>query len=323
MNPETDYSHFRTHAVPCCVCGGEPHGTFCVKHGMKYVVCSACGHVYIRDQVGEDDLMAIYSNRKSHHHSSEKVAWDYSALKSEFYYDRLLKRIETYVETGRLLDLGCSNGSFVRAAMNRGWDAMGLELESDSVTMAKSMGVPVVRGVLHSQSFADGHFGAVTLWNLFEHLPDPNAVLREIYRILRPGGICAMCVPNIRSIGWYLLGAEWHAVEPQIHLNLFSVRTLSRLVRANGFKIRHIVSADIKPATLQAWTGKRLGRQPCPYAASVAGMARRSPARMKWMFRIRTLTNLPLRLTQSGEDIFCYMQKPVVENKTTSQAKRG
>ncbi|WFB36492.1 class I SAM-dependent methyltransferase [Kiritimatiellota bacterium B12222] len=315
ISHKIDYTQFKTHAVPCCVCGSEKHEFFCTKDGMDYVTCCQCSHVYIRNQVSETDLLSIYSSRKSHHNLNDKLKWDFSRMKAKLYYDKLLKRIGKYVDQGPLLDIGCSNGSFARAALDGGWDALGLELEESSVATAKAHGVKVIQGELHSQSFPDNHFHAVTMWNLFEHLSEPNATLKEIYRILKPGGVCAMCVPNIRSIGWWMLGPDWHSVEPQIHLNLFSTKTLSLLVRSNGFHVRHQVTLDIKPATISAWIKGKSSRKTSNHAASVAGLAQKSPAKMRLLFGLRQITNPPLILTHSGEDIFCTIQKPKDKTK--------
>lgn len=310
MPKKPDVSDSPTHSTPCCVCGSEAHRVFCTKDGMNYVICSHCSHVYIRDQVTEEILLRMYAERKSHHNQKQKLAWDFSIMKARYYYHPLLRRIEKYVDRGPLLDIGCSNGSFALAANQVGWDAMGLELEEDSIATAEAHGVRVRRGVLHEQCFPDHSFHAVTMWNLFEHLSDPRAALKEIHRILKPGGVCAMCVPNIKSIGWWMLGPAWHSVEPHVHLNLFSSKTLSRLVESEGFDIRHQVAVDLKPATIRArLQGKHSDHQPC-HAASVAGIAQQTPAKMRLLFWIRRLTNLPLILTRSGEDIFCTLQKP-------------
>jgi 2-polyprenyl-3-methyl-5-hydroxy-6-metoxy-1,4-benzoquinol methylase len=267
--------------------------------------------VYIREQVKERDLLSIYAGRESHHNNPEKLEWDFSPVKSRLYYARILKRIERYIEPGPMLDIGCSNGSFAVAALQRGWQAKGLELEKSSIATAEAHGVPVFAGTLEEQKFAANSFHAVTMWNLFEHVSDPVAVLDEVHRILQPGGICAMCVPNIRSVGWWLLGADWHSVEPQIHMNLFSARTLGRLVRSRNFKPRRIVTLDLKPATLRTWLKRKTKRKEQSHAASVARMAQQSPRRLALLLRLRAIVNLPLIVTRSGEDIFCYIQKPI------------
>lgn len=310
MSETIDYSQFPTKPAPCCVCGSEEHTVFCTKDGMDYVKCAVCGHVYMRDQVSEEDLLKIYSSRTSHHNQEQKLAWDFSEMKAEVYYYKLLKRMEKVIEPGPLLDIGCSNGSFAKAALDKGWDALGLELEESSVLTAREQGVEVIHGELFAQKFEDNRFHAVTMWNLFEHLFDPVAALTEVYRILKPGGVCAMCVPNIRNVGWWMLKADWHSVEPQIHQNLFSVNTLTRLATDKGFTVRHMAAVDIKPATVKAWLRKGKKKDDKRHAASVASMAQQSPAKMAMLFRIRALTNIPLILTRSGEDIFATLQKP-------------
>jgi hypothetical protein len=68
----------------------------------------------------------------------------------------------------------------------------------------------------------------VTFWAVLEHLAEPKRILEKTHALLKPGGLCFVLVPNLRSLAFRLLGARYRYVYPQ-HLNYFTAQTLARL----------------------------------------------------------------------------------------------
>jgi SAM-dependent methyltransferase len=294
----------------CIVCGLSDARTFCRKNNLEYVSCVKCGHVYVKDPVNAQAILNHYSHRQSHHASETKEQWDYSPTKEKLVYRPQLKRLNQLTSVGKLLDIGCSNGSFLKAAQNQGWDAYGIELEKSSFEVAQKHGLKVYNTELSQQHFPDNHFSAVTLWQVIEHLTDPATLIKEIIRILQPGGVLAISTPNIRSIGWTLLHEQWGVVEPEVHLNLFDQRNLDRLISSCGLIPRHSQTEDIKPSTVKSFLRGRRA-QTDKRTDSVAALAGATSARkMEALLIFRHLINFPLTFLGIGEDIYAYYTKP-------------
>jgi SAM-dependent methyltransferase len=98
-----------------------------------------------------------------------------------------------------------------------------------------SLGLPVVTGDLLEAGYPADHFDAITLWNVFEHLYDPAATLRELSRILKPGGLLAMAVPDVGSLDARLFGPAWAGYDVPRHLYTFSRETLDRMLAGARF----------------------------------------------------------------------------------------
>lgn len=98
---------------------------------------------------------------------------------------------------GRLLDIGTGRGELLREAIKQGWEAIGVEPSpSFAAYAAQYSGAEVKAAKLEQCNFDAASFDAVILAAVLEHLYNPAQVVAEIARILRPGGILFLDVPN-------------------------------------------------------------------------------------------------------------------------------
>ena len=138
-------------------------------------------------------------------------------------------------EQGRLLDVGCGNGQTLVRMADLGWHAEGLDTDPIAVRVARAKGLEVREGTLQSQQFASGSFDAVLMSHVIEHLHDPVSLMKECYRVLKPGGRLIVITPNIRSWGHRFYKGDWRGLEPPRHLQIFTRPSLSRLSSLAGF----------------------------------------------------------------------------------------
>jgi 2-polyprenyl-3-methyl-5-hydroxy-6-metoxy-1,4-benzoquinol methylase len=139
------------------------------------------------------------------------------------------------VEGGRLLDVGCGSGDFLAFMQQLGWRVEGVDFDAKAVKNAAAKGVHARVGSLESQKFPESTFDAVTMSHFIEHVHDPRNLLRECWRILKPGGHLVAVTPNTGSFGHRLYGDCWMHLDPPRHLHLFNVNTLRSLAEAAGF----------------------------------------------------------------------------------------
>lgn len=197
------------------------------------------------------ELQAVYEDGDLHRnyaerHGSAYVSGDFEAL--PYIHHRLID-IGRMVGGGRarILDIGAANGAFLAGARALGWEIEGVELSQTSSDMAyRHFGINLHTYSLHDAQFPAGWFDAVHMSHVLEHMPDPWATLLEIHRILRPGGVLAIEVPNefndlFGTLRSRLLGRhrEPYAV-PSPHTHFFTPATLKRLVEDTGFEVCHM-----------------------------------------------------------------------------------
>ncbi len=137
---------------------------------------------------------------------------------------------------GRLLDVGCGSGRTLESMQDLGWRAEGVDLDPVAVHNARHKGLEVRLGTLEAQKYPDRHFDAVTMSHLIEHVHDPLQLLRECYRVLKPGGQLVVVTPNSESWGHKRFRDSWRELDPPRHLHIFKSSSLRRLVEKAGFK---------------------------------------------------------------------------------------
>ena len=123
----------------------------------------------------------------------------------------------------RVLDLGCRSGAFTRHFLD-GNEVVGLDVDRAALAKAESLGIqPVQANVEEPLPFEDASFDAVVAGELLEHLQFPDALVREISRVLRPGGVIVGSVPNAYRLQGRLRFVRGRAPEDDpTHLHMFS-----------------------------------------------------------------------------------------------------
>ncbi len=144
------------------------------------------------------------------------------------------ERAIDFVPGGRLLDVGCGNGRYLRTMRSLGWQVEGVELNRQSAESCRSSGLSVHTGDLASARLPSASFDVITARHVIEHIPTPHQFMAELARLLKPGGCLVIETPNFSSLGWALFGTKWYATGIPYHLMLFSSGNLALLARQHG-----------------------------------------------------------------------------------------
>jgi SAM-dependent methyltransferase len=146
--------------------------------------------------------------------------------------------IERHQRPGKALDIGCGRGLLLHKLRERGWDVRGTELSEDAASYARNvLGLPVTTESLQDAQFPDSEFDLIILWHVLEHMHAPRGVLKEVSRILKPGGRLLLATPNFGSWEARWGREHWFHLNVPGHLTHFTPRTLKRLLDEEGLRL--------------------------------------------------------------------------------------
>ncbi|MDP6558361.1 MAG: class I SAM-dependent methyltransferase [Pirellulaceae bacterium] len=113
----------------------------------------------------------------------------------------MFRFLDRYTTPGRFLAIGCSDGIELLLAERSGWEAEGYDVDEGYMeALRKKLDNPIYSGDLFKLSLPDEHYDCVFMDQVLEHPKNPQDYLREVHRVLRPGGVLFIGCPNIRSI---------------------------------------------------------------------------------------------------------------------------
>ena len=234
----------------CNVCGGELIINYAkvqdaiTKEYFAIYRCTKCGlgHTVPQPQnltkfYGND----YYNNRHGFtqkHYTKRRIKIICSAIK-----DR---------DGKRLLDIGCGDGSFLRAMKNLGWDVAGIEINPK---------LELMEGIILKENIEElsdcEPFDCITMWHSLEHMQNINLMLNQINSLLNPSGKLIIAVPNNNSFQSNIFKSKWFHLDVPRHLYHFDSSSLQYCLKANGFVVEQQCYQELE-YDLLGWTQSAL-----------------------------------------------------------------
>lgn len=240
--------------IRCPACNEDQARPGYDKQGFSIVECCACTLRYVNPRPSRAWLDTWYQQAyfsSSHEDAAGTQHLQHEAIKTATAKLRL-QLLGPAGPKGRLLDIGCGGGFFVRAAAAVGWDTMGLEPSIEAARQtARTQRIRVVAGRSEEMPFAGSRFAVITLFDVLEHVFCPRTCLTEARRLLAPDGKLVIETPNMA--GWLprLMGTQHPWIRPPEHLTYFTPPTLRLLLTQCGLRVEQLHRRTTKVLTLE------------------------------------------------------------------------
>ncbi len=239
--------------VPCPLCASEDRDRLFVSRlyadEVPIVRCRACGLLYQSPRPRDEDLASMYDENYYTGKDATPGDYTYADERAKEPEVRLkaaarLARIETLVKPGRVVEAGCSFGTFLDEARNRGWDPMGVDVSEYAVKHCREvLKIPVHLGAFETAPLDPASARLVHMSEVIEHCPRPRETIAKAASVLEPGGLLVIGTANADSFARRLRGPRWGYYMPG-HVVFFSAANLGRLLRGTGFEAIRIFHGD-------------------------------------------------------------------------------
>jgi len=146
---------------------------------------------------------------------------------------RLINSFES--SNKNLLDIGTGTGDFIFACKNVGWNVKGVEPNKKAnLLAAEKTFINISKDV---SELGNEQFDVITMWHVLEHVPDLNAYISKLKKLLKPNGTLVIAVPNYKSYDAEFYKEFWAAYDVPRHLWHFSRSSIEKLFQFENMKV--------------------------------------------------------------------------------------
>lgn len=238
------------HLSNCPVCDFDKTKAFLVckdhtvsRETFNIVECISCGFKFINPRPAAEKLGAYYISEEYVSHSNTKKGFINSIYQVVRKYTMLkkLKLISEFYKTGKILDIGCGTGDFLKTVKEAKWETIGIEPSPDARKMAIENYALDVREEAEIKILEKETFDIITMWHVLEHVPELNERIEDLKRLIKPNGVIIIAVPNCTSLDAKIYSENWAAYDVPRHLYHFSPTDIETVFKNHDLKVFRVL----------------------------------------------------------------------------------
>jgi len=228
--------------IPCDLCGSADPRRILESFRLDgpLVRCRQCGLYYVGERrsalvYGSGNSAEVMERVRDANRGLRNLPLDEEHRLAQLNAKSRLQIIRQYRPSGKLLEVGCARGDFLRVAREY-FTAFGVEPNPELWEEANKV-APVHQGVIDTET--GSYYDVAVSFHVIEHTPSPKQFLAAISQRLRPKGLVVLETPDIDSIPFLMLRSRWRQFIPE-HYYFFDESTMKKLLVDGGFKVEKI-----------------------------------------------------------------------------------
>lgn len=267
--PEKDLEHVEA----CPYCGSQERSRaykdvqdwsfYCAPGKWVYWDCTQCKSLYLdprptRESIGEaygvyythdtSKKKSVLTRLKNHLKNECYESW-YGHKKTSRLYRLFLSPFKARLPApfwmqalacipvkGRLIDVGCGDGTVLEWANKLGWSAVGIEIDPLAVASGRGKGLDILEGTYEKLTGIQEQFDCVMCLHVIEHVHNPVDLLEKLISVLKPNGILVISTPNASSRVRAIYQESWRGLEAPRHLGIPDLLSFKLRLTKLGFK---------------------------------------------------------------------------------------
>lgn len=262
------YARYLTVYRNCILCDSDDCGIWARYGSYRAVKCKRCGLIWINPSLSEEGLNRYYQD-----YIGMRFKDKVKTRQRKIQYQIDKEFIESWISSGRILDVGCSGGFFLDV-LSESFEKHGIDIDQEAVNYARQnfgFGNNINCIKVEEVTYPESYFDLIIMRGTIEHLLNPKLAVSKVAFLLKPKGyFCIAATPNVNSFCADLYREKWNQFHPVRHIFYFSAETLSKLCSPFNLKLigRYYPYEETPYANLEndhkevlrAWQLKRQGK---------------------------------------------------------------
>ena len=215
----------------CCYLCGKKNLKLITAHNWPIKECRDCGLIQAFPLPSQKQVLLLYRGNYYRNYgpygSQEKA--------HRYYFRQKMKQIKQSVNSGKLLDIGCSLGALLEEAEEAGYDASGIDISGYAVNYCRKKNLIAKKNIITDVKNYQ-KYSVITAFEIIEHERNPLASCQKIFSLLKQTGLFVCSVPDSNTLTKRLMGKYWFGFRNKEHLFHFNKQTLSVLLKKAGFR---------------------------------------------------------------------------------------
>ena len=223
----------------CPLCKQDNTKPVLIKHGLTVVQCANCSFVYVNPRLKNEQLNSIYLHNYFKNKKYGYVGYELQEVLRKKNFERWLEDAGDHIPKNKIirsLDVGCAAGYCLDVMKEKVWDVEGIELEEEMHTVLNRTGYNVSKTRLEDFE-TEKKYSVITLFDVLEHIPDPDKVFKKLYSLLEADGVIIIVTPDHKSFQRKFFQKKWFQYKPIEHIQYFTRHTINIFAERNGLQM--------------------------------------------------------------------------------------
>lgn len=231
--------------LTCNICGSKNIKKWKTLNNWVLYKCRGCKLIFLWPQPEQSEIGRLYDKKyyedRDYNSNTDEINRNLQKEKEK------ISLIHNFIKGGKLLDIGCGYGFFLKASQDSGWNSTGIEISEETVKFAREkLNVNIIQTSLEKIDLSSNSFDVITMWDFLEHSRDASLAIDIASKLLKKGGFLFVRVPNYRSLEAKFFGKKWIHWDLPFHNFHFSPKVIKLLLEKNNFEI---IRVDYKFST--------------------------------------------------------------------------
>jgi SAM-dependent methyltransferase len=231
--------------------------------------CKACHLVFLNPMFNDEELAKFYPQEDYYAFRINHADVQAQSNQKRTFFQSLFfvgaAKEELISETsGRILDIGCGTGWLLYQYKQKGWQVAGVEPSPKAAEIGNKQGLNIFNGTLLDTSYQNNEFDYIHSNHSFEHIYNPNEVLKEVHRILKPNGKILIGIPNIGGINAKIARKYWYYLGAPVHTFNYSPKNITQLLEKHNLtvlEVKHVSRTHGILGSIQMYLNRRTNKK--------------------------------------------------------------